>query len=446
MPVSTVQTSLQMSEISKMVMELGHCGLFTVTCFVSSPDNPELNMELSYIRKLQIHEQFTKQYMDLVELSVEMTYPQYMELLQHYQNLRCTLFLRYIDRETLTALVDVPPVVMDYRMMFKLTPDLAKEMPIGAIKPTNQNVDTESHHAQRVTVELQLMDNVAYEIRKIQVNGILTNATVKDAIFYAASLMGIKKTSVVPPDNTTVYANLTIPPMLSLTNLIDFLQNQYGVYSKGCEYYYWKDRLYVYPAFETEPKTKSAVHIYNVPQGYYMGALSFHSEMDGDLHVVSNTPVINQGLTERTIENIGNSVMYLNAENMIDKFNRLKGEQHSFDTNNVGGYDLATRKGVTSTTQHTKYANVTSNPFLQTSRMAAGYGEQLSFGWIHAKPFLVQPGHRVVYHFDDDGKYSYQKGIVQGVSYVIQEVERPSFPIYSCVAQFFVFLGADKKR
>lgn len=447
MALAGFNCSMQMDEITTTIMTAATSGLFTIECLITSPDNAELNVSLAYIRQFSIEQMPPKAYADMVELQVELTLQEYYDLIKHYQNLRCLLIFKFVEKETFAVIPDKPPLTYSGRVMFKNTPDLAKELPIGVLRPDMNNPETEAHHGQRITVDLQLMDPDLYELRKVQINGILTNATVKQGLFYVMSLLGIKKTAIVPPDNETVYNNFSIPPMLNLSNVIDYVQNQYGVYNKGCEYYFADGRLYVYPAYETEPKSsKNTVHIYNVPPGRFAGASGFHTYLGEDLHIVCNTAVMNQSHTERAIETIGNSIAFLDASKVIDNFRNLLGNKMSVGEKNVAGFDLQTSKGVKANTQHTQYARVSSNPFLFTSKMAEQHGETVVCGWIHALPMAFSPGQRVVFHYDDDGVYTHQKGICQGIVYTIKEVQRPSYPVYACVGQMFLFLDAEKKR
>ena len=64
--------------------------------------------------------------------------------------------------------------------------------------------------------------------------------------------------------------------------------------------------------------------------------------------------------------------------------------------------------------------------------------EHITFSWIHAKPYLIIPGMKCVFHYDDteanvenkEEQYTVTPGIVEYAKYVLTIHGKPHGPIY----------------
>lgn len=79
---------------------------------------------------------------------------------------------------------------------------------------------------------------------KQNVNKILENATVTDAIVYICTLANIKNLIMTPPTNNTKYKNLILPVMTCGKSL-QFIDTYYGIYNTGSMIYFGLEASYI---------------------------------------------------------------------------------------------------------------------------------------------------------------------------------------------------------
>lgn len=79
---------------------------------------------------------------------------------------------------------------------------------------------------------------------KTQINTILKNATVTDAISYIATKADLNNLLMSPPDNVISYENLIIPQM-EATKSIQFIDSYYGLYKTGSIIYFDFDIIFI---------------------------------------------------------------------------------------------------------------------------------------------------------------------------------------------------------
>ena len=86
------------------------------------------------------------------------------------------------------------------------------------------------------TIEFFLFKSELVDKFNVEVNAILTNATINDAIQYIATQADMDNILMTIPDNTTIYPELLIPPMQAKYAL-KFLDTYYGFYKNGMMLY-----------------------------------------------------------------------------------------------------------------------------------------------------------------------------------------------------------------
>ena len=314
---------------------------------------------------------------------------------------------------------------------------------------------------------------------------ILNRSTVADAIrMIANSSDCIDALMMVDPDNKTVYKNIVIPPVLSLPDALKFLQEHYGVYSKGMGYYYQVGCLYVYPLYETNPilpkdkspdipdaytKNKYATvtghvlldemgdggmaHVYMVGDNNYVGMQYYHAYEGRTIHIVSNGKAMFRDLADSGMENIGYGYITHHSERDIDACRAVLEADNAYDaTNGIWPIDIFQNPnnsylaidgqnkhiGMTSTQANVKYIDDKSNVFTIQSGIYSYMRNLAGFEWNDAVPFTFRPGYRICYHYDGEDEsrrdltsdtgaslqYITKNGTVEDVNYTFMPVER----------------------
>lgn len=86
-------------------------------------------------------------------------------------------------------------------------------------------------------VEFFLFKSTTIKNLKTNINIILQDATMTDAIGYIAATSKIKNLLMSPPNNTKIYDKIVIPPLTAL-DALKFLDSYYGLYKNGSIIYF----------------------------------------------------------------------------------------------------------------------------------------------------------------------------------------------------------------
>ena len=425
-----IQISKQLKSKVDEILENQNSQIFKLSCKIYSSSNSEVDITPMFVNSMKITQAFTVNYMDDIELTFDISPAEYITLVNNHQDLRVALKIVYVDPITYENVYIQKPKVYQFKAIIKNTEDLAIKFHMHQLKAKDGDTEYEYQHATRLPIVLQLLDDIAYDLRHKHFHGIFSNTTLKSNIAYIASTFGIEQISLVEPDNTHTYNHINIPPSKDFSCIFDYLQNIYGVYFKGLEYYFTNSTLYIYPPYETDPKSDSTIHIYNVAEGQYAGLPGYHYTDNQDMHILSNSKVQTKNLVELGIEDHGNSQLLIRNDTILDNYRSVNKNKISINDNNTISCDINTSKSVLKDTLVSKY-NSPRNPYLYTSKMAKYNAKIILLGWVRSTFMDIKPGHRVIYHFDDDGKYKTKIGICEYAEYSIDKIARFNEFVYA---------------
>ena len=462
------------------------------------------------INSFRIEQNFVENYMNHYELNVMLTPAQYQKLFYNYKDLRCTVkfYAANINTSQIfgkTFKGDPILVIEDAYCVFKDKQDIMKKNPKSTLIPENENAKNTTHQEQYLdNIIFQIMPKEDYQFRSADVNTILNNCTVKDAIYAIAnSAESVDALMCVDPDNKTVYKNIVIPPILSISDALTFLQQYYGIYSKGLGFYYQVGCLYVYPQFETSPilpkdkapdvpvykKNKYATvtgdvlldemgdggmtHIYMVGEDNYTGLQYYHAFEGKTIHIVSNGKAVFRDLADAGMENVGYGFLAHHSSRDIDSARTVLDSKiplanrfgiwpmniHQNPNNSYLAQDGQNKElGMTSTLANVQYVDDKSNIFTLQSMLNSYKRNTAGFVWNNAVPFTFRPGYRICYHYDgedesrrglDDStaqslQYMTKDGVVDEVTYTFSLSKSSDPEFYTCMADVGVSLEVDK--
>lgn len=408
--------------------------LMKIDCTLSSPNNSEFSITINKIYNLNIVQDFVDSYMDFIEIDFELTPTQYIEAIDNYQDLRCNLTISSTDKETLDK--DTILDSYEYKIIFNEKMDIFKDYNSSDLIPTDTVAQQESHLSQRIPVTAQLVDPETYELRKRQFNFILRSCTVEDVLHFIANLLGISKVHIVTPDNTTLYNNFIIPPMLNFSNIFTYIHEKYGIYDEGLTYYYSDSVLYVYPIYKTEELVSDiTAHVYQVGKNNLVGQDGYHYYLEDDIHLISNTGSINQAMIEQGMENTGTAFMIQDGSNIIDKWRCVEEDGFTIPITGVEVVGLDTDEGMSTDTHHPQFKFSSANKHIHLSELSKITKTPINIGWQQAIPFTFKPGWKVKYHYDGaDGEYNVDEATCVSVNYHIKPNERLTEQVYTCYA------------
>jgi hypothetical protein len=429
-----VKPSIKLQKIADTILKQAKHSHWEIDCIFYSPDDQTVRHKLRFFHHFDIKQQFHMSYMDSITLNVTEHIDKILLLLKYYQNLRCAIIMHRIDPYS-TVRVQVPPLKFNFRAIISNAQDLLKKFSKSEILPNEKQGTIESQLSRTFNLEFQLFEENAYELRHKQFNGLLKNTTILNTIHYIANILGIKTVIAQPPDNTRVYSTLSLPPMLDITTAFDFLQDRYGIYSKGLVYYYINKILYIYPGYEINPKSDKVINIYNVAENTYLGTKGYHYlDEYGNVHILSNSKVESKNLSASGIENNGNYKVALRTDMTLDHVREVTGDKATFTKQNTLSCGLVSPRSMVADAKNAKYETSSNNAFQMASDMIKTDCIILATMWSFAEPHLIHPGQKIIYHYDDNEVYKVKTGVIEEITYRTTPINKEKDYIYICHA------------
>ena len=441
------------SEISRVLTDSEYTAYMPKLVFHNP--NTGYKQTITRINAFDIDQDFLETYMTKYALNITVTYPQYLMLQKNLQGLECTVILYQYSAKLAENVLTLPPIILKTKAMMDRI-DLSKQVntkSLGSEDIGSTNADSPAQAELTMKVPVYLIDPAAYDTRHIQINAILHDVTIEDVLHWAAYQFGFTRVNMVKPTNTIKYSNLVIPPMQSIATLFPYLQQTFGIYSKGLGFFIWGTEICIYPQYDrdlTHTYTSIFTHLIHAPKGSYHGLDSYSKVIDGDQWVVSITDANVEDASTKGIENRGNVHVSTNPDNSLDY-----GVTINEDGNVERSKDFITviqntnNNSVSEKSQVLKYEGMHSNIYLSTSEMAAYDGVYMNMGWANAKPFSILPGQGIQYHYDDkNDNFAVKNGRILKASYtsVMRASGNGESNIISFMCTLYAFLDPDVQQ
>lgn len=380
--------------------------LFNLQLFLRSETDGTFEYFPDQIDTLVIEQNFIGMTNDVLYIKFPVSPADYAVIYKQYNGLLATLIITYVDVYGSPA-VSVAPVVKQYRATIVNPVDIQKKIHDSQLRITPD-----------MNMEIQLIEEQAYDVLRARINGLYTSTTLTDCIRHIAVSQGITSVEMVPLENTHTYDHILIPPYKSFADVFGYLQRRYGCYSTGLNYYLTNGTLFIYPPFDTDPNasTEYTIRMYLSEKGDFAGCHSYH---DVSGNVISLVTTTHPEIVDHTVagsENEGTAFMFLRSSKLVDGVIHVDNTNGPAFTDDVGmTVKLNNTKQVGTGYQNVTYAKSTDNPFAHMSRLAASQAVIMHASWIHPKPFLIPPGSPISYSYDSAGTVATQNGIVEGL-------------------------------
>jgi len=417
---------------------------FVIELKLICSSDPGWSFKPFFLERVTIAQDPIHSYADRISVKFECSPAEYMQLFQRQQELRAVLIIKYVDAQTEQYVFDPEPDLRKYIAFIKNPQDLYKTYATGQFQPTERSVPTEQHQAQRVPVELDLIEEPVYNLRHVKFTGLFGDASINSLLLYISKMVqelprsvsnGITAVHLVPADNTHTYNNLQLSSQ-DFASVFLYLQETYGVYMKGIEYYISNGVLYIYPPYENKPIIKDTIKIYNVAANRYVGLKSYHKRLDANtIEIVAAGKTETRDIAGEGAENIGTGITFTRASQLIDNYVTMTADGPVMGRNNtvslVNKVNRAMRRGA----NNSIHAQTTDNICLAASKLAMWNATVVSFAWPQAIPMSLIPGSHVLYNYDDNNVFRTKHGILESTIYTILPKTRTGLgTIYNCSA------------
>ena len=284
---------------------------------IKLPNTPILTIPNIRLVSMYIEENFETHMFPLFKIKLILEDDLYYTIMRNKDT--CKIYLRidkfyYLQNQTekstykpyINGMFDI--IIDDDREDFEIMDKKKEDTSFTSIKESNLNDPEEID----MELELYLFSSVVKDT-KVNVNKILDNATVLDAVQYLMSVSKVNNLLMSQPDNDTVYNTLVLPPLSILKSLM-FIDTYYGIYKKGTMIWFGLNNSYIIP-YEGECKAwkKGENKITNIVINGRGN--THHSIVMGKIHNQKYTFVVGDSSTI-SIENASISNDYINANEL----------------------------------------------------------------------------------------------------------------------------------
>lgn len=434
------------------IVNITKSNYFTLTCVIKSFDDDKLNVEIEHIDGLTINENFVANYADDITLYAQMKPLDLMNLLEFKTSLYCAIRIDYIDMEGGDYILSEEPEIYYYVIFLKNTDDIYKKYHISAISRYHEEEVPilPSHSGTLIPTTFQLLESTAYSLHKQQLTGMYTNVDIASMLKYISKSFGVDSLDLYPVDNTVQFKHFIIPPEYAkFDQIFNYIQNKYGVYRKGLNYYFYRGVFYIYPAFDTHISKKTIINVYRGPKNSYLGMKNyFTEEHKGDittLNIVSTADMKNIKLTEIGLEEIGTNVVFLRSDKMIDESRKLEDDKFYVNEDNNLTISSSFTQSAMKNAAIPTYISPTINLFKASSTLEQANGEMIILSWPLARPFRIIPGSEVHFYYDKE-EIEDKNGIVDSISYhILKQTFNNKIPSFSIDAKLSIRIESEIK-
>lgn len=367
--------------------------------------NKELKIDPRDVLELSIEEDFEQNFFPLFRIVFSVNSVLKNQLVRNKNDVRVSL---RIDKVYKKAEREYSTPKLFLNSIFNVIDDIATEDILNDIKKSKDKKNYSKKKSEKDektltpdsfnVIEYYLFNKEQLTGIKANVNAVLTNSNVADAVAYMLQNANFKKVLMKSPDNTNIYKELLIPPMNVLKGL-QYVDTYYGIFKKGTVMYFGLKYNYIIPFSgdcEVNRKNEKKITNFIVPKiisslnewDKHLGSL--YKKGDKTNHYILCDP------EQLEIYDLKDSNKFISAEEitLIDNYAEVA---------NQAGKDISQF-----------YVNNTENPLLPTmfSNLMKSSSKRFNLGINDYDIDVITPNKKINIIFEDsaytkkyDGKY-----------------------------------------
>jgi hypothetical protein len=273
-----------------------------------------------------------------------------------------------------------------------------------------------------ITLNFQLVNKAVDQIRMKTVGGIYRRVKVEDVI---KSVMTVYSAQVetdttdiprgvemITSPNQETQEHIVIPHGTRLVDIPDYIHKHCsGIYTTGLAYYYQSNHWYVFPPydnskFDQSPQTLTAIRI---PANRMPGVERTYRKDGNNLVILATGQANVKNESESQLLSAGNGVRFADANQFMDGIVQKSGNKAVISRGGVNNEFITTDRPNGNNLVLSSPKRITSNPWLEYSRLAARNGSLIGLTWENSNPSLILPGMpvKVLYLEDEQIKETY---------------------------------------
>lgn len=410
---------------------------FVITArFMSSDSGSKFSFYPFKINSIVINRDYLVNFADEIDMTMTVSPKDYALMQDQGQNLLCVLTISYVDK--FGKVVFTPaPIQTQYNVLIADARDIRKAVP-----------DVQVYTQPSTPITVRLIEPTVYALRHTKLNGVFPNLTMTQAVHAFTSMFGIEKVHLVPPDNTHTYDHILIPSYQGIESIYGFLHSQWGLYQKGANAYLTGGCLFVYPPFETNPVYDKTAMFYQVDTGNFAGNHVFHKNDTNSVSIVISSQPHSFDLSIAGSENVGTGFVFSRASRMTDGNTTIDSQKGAQFTDQPAlTVTLPTARTAIQGRNNLFHVKGTDNPFPSMSKIFAHQASLMEVQWMHADPFQIDPGHKVIYYYDENETMVQKTGIVEKATFHISPMQRMDVKeMFGAVGQLTLRLSPNETK
>lgn len=435
------QLSENLNEITTEILQNKISNISTINMTLYSVTNIEFKLTVLDVQSLIIDQDFIKRYTDFITIKFSLSTKEYIDVINNYRDLKCSIIIEnYIEEDK--SLKQQDPIIFDQKIIFQSKDDLFKTVHKSEIVVDNSINQTESHISKRINIVGQLIDDNVFEIRKKQFNLVCRDSNIETLLhFIVCNMIEPKYKCIMKPDNDTVYDNIVIPGLIPFEEVFGYLNKKYGIYDKGVGFYYTEDTMFIYPLYNFNPEISPyLVNIYFVGSNNILGANNYLLYKNDCYHILTNREPKSSQFMEQGTENFGNGYMVLKDSLLFNKWREQEQEDFKIIKDGILQMQLDNNNTLSEFSHNLRYVYGEENIDDCITSLSSINGNVTVVGWDNAKPFIIKPGWKILYHYDGEKEYNIKSGSCLNAKYVYNFIQRKGQDkLFSCTAGLTLF-------
>lgn len=318
----------------------------------------------------------------------------------------------------------------------------------------------ETNRMDVMTIKMGLIDPALEKLRMMTFEGIYRNVTTWELMRHILTVASrevsddenfrIRGVDIYKPDNNEKKRNIVIPNGTRFTDVPFYLHERVaGVYSAGFSYFLQRKKWWIFPTMDINRYKGSEKGLTIIKLPYERFPEADRSYRITPNYLVPKQLIVLVGENARSVDdteflqlNHGNGIRFADANKMFDSFGKTVNNKTVISRKeNINEYLAESRLTNLNNVQRSPN-HITSNTFVEASRMARRQGMFLSCTWNHSDPGAIWPGMPVKYMFMAKEQVFEAYGIVQSVEH-FWRLATPGITTrrHTCSTSMMLFLG-----
>ena len=185
----------QMNRVACNILKYSLPCKMKITCKLYSSENEDIAVDVTQINSFSVNQTFEINFMDAATISVALTIREALLVLRNYKDIHCALTLTRVHKAYFYPITELQPFEYDFLVIIDNAEDLLKELSKAEL--TAKKTDDEQSSAdnvdrilgRKIEIVMQLVTQEEHDLRLSQMNAILNNTTIENAIYFVANTL-----------------------------------------------------------------------------------------------------------------------------------------------------------------------------------------------------------------------------------------------------------------